>query len=74
MVIRIMPIPMAMATTNTVFNMPINGRLVMAFAGLNHRGSIISSNPKMLPNRKPKIVEKKPQQERIAARFIFLNR
>ena len=64
---------MAMATTNTVFNFPINGRSVIASCGLNHIASIISSNPNTLPNSTPNMVEKNPQQEIMPARRIFLN-
>ena len=69
---KITAIPIPIATTKTVFSFPIKGRLVMASAGLSHRGSIMFSKPKILPKRKPKIVEKNPQQAMIAARFAFL--
>ena len=45
----------------------------MASVGFNHSAGITSSNPKTLPKRHPKIVEKNPQQEMMAARSIFLN-
>ena len=70
---RMTPMPRAMATTNTVFRRPTNGRSVMASVGFNHSAGITSSNPKTLPKRHPKIVEKNPQQEMMAARSIFLN-
>ena len=70
---RMTAMPRAMATTNTVFKRPTNGRSVMASVGRSHRAGITSSNPNTLPNRNPKIVEKKPQQEMMAARLIFLN-
>ncbi len=50
---------------------PYKGRLVMCSMGRSQTALIISSNPKTLPNRKPNMVEKKPQQDIIAARFIF---
>ena len=49
------------------------GTFIMASIGLNHTGSIISSNPKTLPNMKPKNVEKIPAQLMIPARSICLN-
>lgn len=71
---RTIPMPRAIATTNTVFKFPINGSCIIASFGLSQSGSMMSSNPKMLPNRKPKIVEQKPQQEMMAARLIFFAR
>ena len=74
MVSRMIPIPSAIATTKTVFKFPINGSFVIASFGLSQSGSMMFSKPKTLPKRKPKIVEKIPQQEMIAARFIFFVR
>ena len=71
---RIIPMPRAMAVTNTVFNRPTKGRAVMASAGRSQRAGITSSKPKTLPKRKPKMVEQNPQQEMMAARSSFLNR
>ena len=67
------PIPKPIAIINTVFSFPIKGTFIMASIGLNHTGSIISSNPKTLPNMKPKNVEKIPAQLMIPARSICLN-
>ena len=74
MVSRMIPMPMETATINTVFSLPINGRFVMCSMGRSHTASIIVSKPNTLPNIKPKMVEKNPQQEMMAARFAFLNR
>ena len=74
MVKTIMPMPKATVITNTVFNRPINGKVVIACPGRIHAASIISSNPKILPKKKPKIVEKNPQQLTMAARLIFFVR
>ena len=50
--------PMEMDTTNTVFSLPMKGRVVMASAGRSHRGVITSSKPNTLPNSRPKMVER----------------
>ena len=71
---RMISIPRPTATTNTVFSLPIKGRLVMASEGLSHMAGIKSSNPNTLPKSRPKMVENTPQQEMIPARRTFLNR
>ena len=48
--------------------------IVQVTYGCSHNGCMIFSNPKTLPNKNPNMVEKKPQQEMIAARFIFFAR
>ena len=50
------------------------GRFVIAVFGRSHSGLMIFSKPNTLPKRKPNMVEKKPQQEMMAARFIFFAR
>ena len=60
MVIRIIPMPMATVMTKTVLSLPIKGRVVIAWPGRIQTASRISSNPKTLPNRNPKMVEKNP--------------
>ena len=72
MVISMINIPIPTVITKTVFKFPIIGRAVMAFAGRNHIAGKISSKPKKLPNKKPKITENIPQRPIIAARADFL--
>ena len=65
--------PKPMATINTVFSFPIKGMVVILSTGLSHRAGMTSSNPKILPNIRPKKVEKTPAQLMIPARSICLN-
>ena len=65
-------IPKATATMNTVFSLPTKGRVVIWSMGRSHSGSIISSNPKTLPNINPKMVEKIPAVAMIPARGAYL--
>ena len=73
MVMRIKNIPNTIAATNTVFIFPSPGTKVMASEGRSHTASMISSNPKILPNIKPKKVEKIPAVPIIAAKSIFFS-
>ena len=68
MVVRIKNIPNTMATTKTVFIFPSPGTKIIDSTGLNHTASITSSKPKILPNIKPKKVEKIPAIPIMAAR------
>ena len=60
MVTRMRNIPKTMATTKIVFICPSPGTSVIASTGLSHRASMVCSKPKILPNIKPKKVEKIP--------------
>ena len=62
--------PKPMATINTVFSFPIKGMVVILSTGRSHRAGMTSSNPKILPNIRPKNVEKTPAQLMIPARSI----
>ena len=64
-------IPSVMVTIKTVLRFPITGSAVIAFAGLNQSGCIISSKPKMEPKRNPNIVEKNPHLAIIPASLSF---
>jgi hypothetical protein len=66
------PIPKATDTIKTVFSFPIKGSVVIWSIGLSQRGLITSSNPNILPNINPKIVEKMPAVAIIPARGAFL--
>lgn len=46
------------------------GMVVILFTGRSHRAGMTSSNPKILPNIRPKNVEKTPAQLMIPARSI----
>ena len=62
----------ATATINTVFSLPRNGSVVIWSIGRIHNGSMMSSNPKILPNINPKIVENTPAVAIIPASGAFL--
>ena len=65
-------IPKATATTNTVLSYPRKGSVVIISMGRIQRGFMIFSNPKILPNTKPNIVENTPAVAMIPASGAFL--
>ena len=65
--------PKTIAHTRTVLMDPTPGSVTIASRGLSQTASMTSSNPKILPNMKPKNVEDIPASAMIPARSMCLN-
>ena len=69
-VTRVRNIPKTIAHTRIVLIEPTPGSVIISSRGLSQSAGMTSSNPKILPNMNPNIVEKIPAIEMIPARSL----